>query len=393
MLTSISETITFGTSGNAQQLQADGWSESENGFTWTLGAESTLCLDSPFAPYGFFVEADWSPIVDPPCLDAQPVVVSVNDKICYRGNVAQPGLVAFLCPAPKSYPSRLVLRFQHPEAFRPSDRLGSPDKRRLALMFRRIRIMPLLEPVAAGSPKSKSSLLIEGHSIDELARQAEAAAGCELADIFGCFELIAGNCDMGMAQRFFGYDHLSLLRFGGATIEVAMKCLETDFAGIGERIDAHVADNPIQEWMILDETGFRFHSGQSSRQISREQVLGKFGRYARRLAQKLIEDVESGEKIFVCADHQNLEIGRSVDSILPFYLTLRRRGGRKMLWVCPAGGLSPRRGSAIEILPGLVQAHLDLLGLPIATGTRITLSGWLTVLINGWRVLSNRENM
>jgi hypothetical protein len=111
------------------------------------------------------------------------------------------------------------------------------------------------------------------------------------------------------------------------------------------------------------------------------------------LAQKLIEDVESGEKIFVCADHQNLEIGRSVDSILPFYLTLRRRGGRKMLWVCPAGGLSPRRGSAIEILPGLVQAHLDLLGLPIATGTRITLSGWLTVLINGWRVLSNRENM
>jgi hypothetical protein len=385
MRTSIASVIDFRAGCNARAVQGSGWSVAEVEHTWAIGARSTLSLEAPQAPHGYFLEIDWTPLLCPPLVPAQFVAVSVDGKIVWRSFVVRAGTVALRCPQPADHAARIQVTFEHPDGFRPSDLFGQNDARQMSLAFHRIRILPLLEPWPTALLRS-SSLRIRGETVEEVAREAERAAGNNLRETFGAFEMLAGNCDMGLAMRAFGYESLSLLRFGGAGAKAAQRGLETDFSGIGERIDADVADNPQREWMIDDALGLRVHSGQSSLNTEKSQVLKRFGPYARRLARKLIEDVEEGTKTFVVADHRDLSATLTPEEVMPLFLSLRRRGGRRMLWVRAAGGESRAPGSVMELLPGLAQANLEVLAAPLTSGGSITLSGWATVLVNALQV-------
>ena len=387
MRTSIASTIEFGAGGNGRHCLVAGWYPPEPDATWAAGIRSVLSIAAPFAPNGYFLEVDWMVQTSPPNTPAQAVRISVDGQPIFNGAVSRNGMAAFLCPPPRLGAERLTITIDHPDMIQPSQRFGGADSRSLSLALRRVRVLNA-EQTAISTPVYVAATRINGADPAAIAREAERVAGVGLAEVFGAFEAISGNCDMGLAMRAFGFESLSLLKFGGTLPGTAIRLLDTRFAGLGDSLQADVADNPEAEWMVDDATGLRFHSGQSSRDVTAADLLATFGPHLRRLADKLLEDIAAGDKIFVYADHMDLGAARGLESVLPLYLALRRMGAQRLLWVCPAGRDAESRGSASVVLPGLVQAHLDILAQPLTRGGDITLPGWVSVLVNAWTVFA-----
>ncbi len=390
MNTEIIQTLKFGLNGSAEDSQLSGWSSPENGYTWSDGSIALIGIGAPDAPFGFFLEVDWQPALRAPYLSRQIVIVEINSQIVGTFAIDRAGPFAFLCPPQRKSARRLIVGFRFQNAFRPCDFGSSPDRRNIALAFSAIRVLVLKQPwkITDGRP---SCAKIGYSDIPGLKRQAEQITGVPLDELLHGFEMLVGNCDMGLALREFGFEKLSLLRFGGATVRTAIVGLEDDFAGIGETISLSVADNPMQEWMVRDSTGLLFHTGQSSQEVDRATVERTFPTYAAYLRRKLLEDLDEASKVFVFADHRVYGSARSVEDVLPLYLALRRRSGAKLLWVYPAAAEISAKGAVQEILPGLAIGQLDLTAPPVLVGGGITVSGWLAVLCNAWRVLHRAE--
>jgi hypothetical protein len=247
----------------------------------------------------------------------------------------------------------------------------------LALCVRTLRILRLDEPIPDGPARASGDVLRAADAAG-LRGAAERLTGVSLDQVLAGFEVVAGDCDMALALRELGFESLSLLRFAGATAEVAIRGIETGFDGIGERLSARVADNPIAEWMVSDGFGLRYHTHQSSRTMTEHDVIAMQRRHVAVLRRKFLEDLAEGEKIFVYADHHAV---RPVETALALFVALNRQRPVRMLWVCPDDRQQP--GRVDEILPGLARAALDPFAPPLAAG-HITVGGWLSVLCNAW---------
>jgi hypothetical protein len=389
MRNSIAATLTFGIEGNAASHQGAGWSPSEDRHTWATDARSQLCLDAPYAPHGFVLEVSWSPLLDPPFTPGQSVSIEVNGRPVARTLVVRGCVTGFLCPPPRRAESKLVVEFVHPDGICPAERFGHDDGRLLALAFHRVRVLVLEEPWRrVDGPVS--DLAVVGADFAEIAARAEAAVGQPSRELFRAFEMLAGNCDMGLALRAMGHESLSLLRFGGALPDAALRGLDTGFAEIGSVSRAYVAEGALGEWMIEDAMGLRVHTAKSSLEMDQPGIVRAYTPHIRRLAAKFMEDVEAAEKVFVLADQRSLGATRGLETALPLHLALARRGGGRMLWVCPASGHNPPPGTAREVLPGLALAELDVLAPPSTERGGITISGWASVLVNAWHVFGLR---
>lgn len=380
----VSQTVTFGRSGNSGDATIAGWYLPEDEHTWSKERYCSVWLDAPKAQFGYFIEVDWQPFLAPPFITQQVVRVEINAHIINSFSIDRGGLFAFYCPPLPADHTRLVVGFHFTNAARPNDFGPSSDSRSLALCFRRLRVIVLSEPWRI-TPGQIVRSRITATEIRGIKDQAEEMAGAPLDAILHGFEMLCGNCDLGLALRAMDFETLSLLRFGGATVTSAIKGLESDFSGIGCQISLSIADNPIKEWMVRDDYGLMFHSGQSSESVDRSEMEKKFPVYVEFLRRKFIEDVDAGCKVFVFADHKDFA-KRSIENVLPLYLALGRRSSASMLWVVAASHDSESKGSVRQILPGLAVAQLDLVAPPLLVGGSITVSGWLSVLCNAWRV-------
>ncbi len=390
MSTQVQEVIGFELGGNASGVQMDGWSLPEDEGCWSLGASSRIRITRPRAPFGFFLEVELTPHLLFPFRMSQALIIECDGRVCGSHTIDRPGVFAFFIPPGDTASGAMTVRFIHPSSFRPSDFRSGADRRDLAFKFKRIRVLTLASAwLRVQRPTAKGR--IASVDYDGIMEEARGLTGIPAKELFSQFEMIAGNCDLGLALRTLGYEWLSLLRFAGATPEVAIRGLETDFRGAGQDIAAEIAENPAREWMVRDAFGLRFHSGQSSNDVTEAELLKRFPRYAERLRSKLAEDLDESRKIFVFADHREMNAVRSLEYVLPLYLALRRRTSAPLLWVCPARNDPERRGNVVEVLPGLAMAELDLTAPPVTIGGGITVSGWVTVLCNAWNALKRNR--
>ena len=203
-------------------------------------------------------------------------------------------------------------------------------------------------------------------------KEAERATGTSLQSLLTDFEMLSGNCDMGLFQRALGVEPLGLLRFAGAEQGVAIKGLDTRFADIGQHLLATVsAEN---EWMISDRFGLQFHSGHFADAIDECGVIAAERKKIGFLKRKFLEDIEEGQKIFVFADR----FGLPVEGAMALHLALCRHGNHRLLWV--RHGRPWHRGMVEEVLPGLLLGHFE----PNAPPMIAHISGlsWLSVMVN-----------
>lgn len=374
--TQVSHSYDFRKNGNAADTQIFGFSVAEPDHIWAVGHRAVLLVRAVDAPFGFFLEIDWQPFLAPPYRSAQSVLIQVGNHKLSPYLLTQRETAAFYCQPLEDAGANALITFEFPNAEPANNLLDTRETRELAVAFRRVRILKLLEKVPLRIDNN-SSRTIWGERDRKVSIISPGCGGPDLAELFRRFEVLSGNCDLGLVMRALGHEQLSFLRFAGATPEVAMRGLETGFIGVGEQLSTEVADNPIREWMVRDAFGLRFHTHQSSDVMDEDAVLRRQSLHIKFLRRKFLEDLELGEKIFVYSDHIR---PRSFEAALALFLSLNRRQSRRMLWVCPnLGDVAP--GRVDEIVPGFARGSLDQFGGPMEAG-HIALSGWLNVLFN-----------
>ena len=363
--------ITFGLEGTATPYQVSGWSPGEDGYTFTHGTEARISL--PIAcdnPYGIAVELSGNTF-RPPGLPAQPVSIAVNGQAA--GGPAQfvRGTYSWLIPEQiRNQPDQAVITIFIPRAARPCDYLPVNDNRILGVMAQRLRVFALDEPVshwhnAAPSSGSRSELVPTIPNDPALATE---------------FVSLGDDCELGLVQRAMGADPLGLLRFSSAHLWYVTGGIESEWAGLGERLDAAVEQN---EWVIR-ERGYdlRWHTFIAPGATTRDAVLKKERPKTAFLRRKLVEDVAEGGRIFVIKSRDN---PAQPEQILTIHLALNRFARNWLLWITADG----TAGSVEMIAPRLMRGHVSRF-MRHQIADDVLLPEWRQILERAWSLTQSQ---
>ena len=112
------------------------------------------------------------------------------------------------------------------------------------------------------------------------------------------FESLGSNCEFGLVQRNFGAEPLSLLRWSNLTPTSLCAMLETRFDDVGNPENSFVQMHG-DEYLTGDSRYFSMHSFMRVGQFTQDEAFAKSVMRMRYLKNKLLEDLDNGEKTFV----------------------------------------------------------------------------------------------
>lgn len=275
--------VAFGGAGNDGTLTRYGWSLPEDGFTWSAGRRAGLLLPKPQTADRFRIELELAPFIAADLLPQQRLLVIVNGVRAPAITLPEIGIVSFeLDGAIVATRPALGIALEFPDAARPCDVTGVDDDRLLAFSLRRLRVEPIWPTTDDPSPPPEPANL----PVDTL--------------LLG-FESLGENCEFGLVQRSAGIEPLGLLRFASAPLPVLLTALGQRFAGMAdaEMISVELSESG-REYLIQDRAfGFVYHAWIEAGTMSAEAVHQREARRAPFLVRKLLEDLASGDKIFV----------------------------------------------------------------------------------------------
>lgn len=210
--------------------------------------------------------------------------------------------------------------------------------------------------------------------IEALPDDAETAA---LADMARNMESLGSNCEFGLVQRYCGAEPLGLLRFSTSYLNSLLPALDARFKGIGEpeALDFAIhGEGPNEEWMTMDRRyGFLSHTLQRPKNVTREHMLRVESHRLPRLAEKLTDDLDAGEKIFV---YQDVNV-RDAEAALPLVDAIRRYNPTNVLLLVLA---DPEKAGRVERHSnGLMVGYVHRLT-ERAHAAGLTLAPWLSVI-------------
>lgn len=143
-----------------------------------------------------------------------------------------------------------------------------------------------------------------------------------LVSLFSEFESLGSNCEFGLVQRYVGLEPLGLLRWANITPERLAKLFESNFEGVGIPENTSLEITPTGEYSLRDKRYFGMHTFLKVGQIPEEKLFRQMTRRLSFLKDKMIEDLQLAEKIFVYKFHQrnltDYEIRRIFDAMRRF---------------------------------------------------------------------------
>jgi acyl carrier protein len=167
--------LIFGRDGTGEMFTREGWAPAERGFVWSNAAESRLLLP-PIrgkGKYRFHITA--SPFTHGTALPAQRVTILLNGHAAGTAEARETCVLSIPVPAAVARSARTIeLTLRFPDAARPSEVLGSDDKRMLGISLHRIALFqtevveaavpgkPVRRPRGAVAPGSKADILQPG---------------------------------------------------------------------------------------------------------------------------------------------------------------------------------------------------------------------------------------
>jgi len=189
------------------------------------------------------------------------------------------------------------------------------------------------------------------------------------------FESLGDNCELGIAQRAYGAEPLSLLRWCNVAPGALLRALEARFAGLGEPENLVLKPNRRGVLDCID-TAFGL-PGHAFIRADGADLAAIHARECQRLQflkAKLIEDLEEGEKIFVYKRAREMPQAH-IDTL---FGAIRAYGPNTLLWVVVADEQHPS-GSVEVLRDGLLKGYISRMADQSAVPSTTLVGEWLNI--------------
>ena len=207
-----------------------------------------------------------------------------------------------------------------------------------------------------------------------------AQGGQAESDLVMRFESCGDNCEFGLLQRKIGVERMALLRYAGvADVFALADAIENRFEGFAEGEALHIHTFGA-EWMAaVPAQRMNFHTGRIIADISEERIRTEERRKLQFLAQKFVDDIEDGVKIFV---YRTLRDGRGgpdgMKGMDRLYDAMRAIGPARLLWVNEADAAHPP-ATVRQVRDGLFHGFVERLA-PHHDAFATDPEGWVKLL-------------
>lgn len=227
----------------------------------------------------------------------------------------------------------------------------------------------------------------EGQSAPMNFKSDGVACRDEDAKLFMRFEALGDNCEFGGVQRHFGAEPISLMRWGGISPRDLAQSLRARFAGWGEPGTIEISPAGDNDYMIRErERRFHMHAFLSSTDTDPERLLKQTCRRIAYLRNKLIEDLEAAEKIFLYKPRS----GRlSASEIADIHAAIRSYG--KPLLMCVRLEDADHPNGLVEWGgDGLLLAYIDSVW-DMKRPETIKYESWRAICARAWEMVQEGQ--
>lgn len=214
----------------------------------------------------------------------------------------------------------------------------------------------------------------------------------ESADValMGQFQSLGDNCEFGLVQGQLGAHPLGFYRFANTTIDGLIAAFENRFIALQspENIIVKYREFPNGEFEYVTtvlQYQFYSHTGYQSDTLSADEVRNKEMKRLNFLARTLIEDAETGKKIFVYKSNVPITEQR----IEKLHGAIGRHGLTWLLWVTPTTADWPA-GRVEEVSERLLRGSIERFA-PYANAGDFSLQGWKTICRNAYDLWAARR--
>lgn len=182
-----------------------------------------------------------------------------------------------------------------------------------------------------------------------------AVRDAETRDLLLKFQSLGENCEFGLVQRRFGAEPIGLFRWTYLPPERAIRLLQSRFAGIGAVQNTKLSVSHYHEYFVEDmQNDLVFHTFLPEGSADPAVLLAQNCRRLERLREKLIEDLESGEHIFV----YKLQYDACEETLARMQAALREYGPNTLVCVRTKDGANPA-GSVRVAADGVIYGYLE----------------------------------
>ena len=370
--------IDFSARGNGAPFRGAGWSTAEPDGTWSLGSESHLVLPPPTVPATHVLVLRLRPMVAGDALPAQRLGVRVNGVALGDFRIDRRTTRACRIPLPLLRPgAALRIAFATPDAARPADHGLGDDRRVLGVNLAALRLYPDIHEDA-----QDDTVLDRDEPVPVDAAVVMSVEQMKLHDLMLNFESLGQNCEFGLVQRKCQAEPLGLLRFSSTPLPPLLEALDARFAGMGAPGSTSVSLSPNgREYMVRDSRfGFTYHAWVNAGEMHPDEIMQREARRVPFLVRKLVEDLESGAKIFVFKGMGPM----TEEEAFPLAMALRRYGPNRLLLVNPADA-EHRAGTVAARAPGFMVGYVDRFA-PGDNAHDLSLGSWVKVCREAYRL-------
>jgi hypothetical protein len=377
-------TVDFSARGNSSRFCISGWSVPEPDERWSLGFESRMVLPAPREAADVVMVLKLRSFVSAGRLEAQRLKVTVNWGIV--GDFVIRERTARVCRIPWQVITGhdwLDVRFQTPDAARPAALEGNLDERMLAIAFASLVVYPdphgsSAQQGSAGRP-SRSALRPMADIVAQLSRR----------DLMLNFESLGQNCEFGLVQRRCEAEPLGLLRFASAPLPHLLNALDDRFAGVGHPDEIRVEVSATgKEYMVADKRyGLLYHAWVKIDEMIPEEVHRREARRLPLLTRKLLDDLQTGDKIFVFKGMGSV----AEEEVLPLVEAIRRYGPNTLL-LATLSDRTHRSGVVEWRMPGLMIGYIDRFA-PEEDAYDLLLEPWIGICREAYRLRLESGNV
>ena len=343
--------LRFGWNETTESWLGEGFGAPEDSYVWAIGGTSTLVVPVPPTGEPLLVLLDMRPFHRPGAAPGQRIVVWEGEgpelPIALRER-----LIVAIPLRPKPGQTKATLHFRNIDAdFETTDKFyhfGRP----FAWALHSLRIVPALPRYFPGLRPRMPGTLADG----SMQLAVLALTGAALPDLLDGFVSLGNFCELGQLQVGQGRDRPGLLRFATIRQNDLVEGLFQGFADAAQlqHLDWEAVKPGYRHWYLVDRlSGMCVATPYPNDVKPPDNAFHLASRRLPRLAERLMEDVAEGGRIFLMRPPDPVD----ETAAIAVQAALRHVGDAVLVWLVSDG--TQRPGSVERLASGVMRGHVE----------------------------------